>query len=172
MSERLESALKIVCLMLAGLVLFHAARLAASQGPLKEVHVPIPPAPPVAAVNVASSKIPGAPVRGMPPGRTKSSLPDAIQKSVDKIVQSEILGPVVRPPPMALLGIAGLDALMRGPNGQTSLLRLGGEMGGIKLLQIGTNRVLIEHEGEKKELTIFSGFGGETLLSKEKENEK
>ena len=50
------------------------------------------------------------------------------------------------------------------PNGQTGMVREGGELGGVKLLQIGTNRVLVEVDGQKKELVIFSGFGSETLL--------
>jgi hypothetical protein len=49
------------------------------------------------------------------------------------------------------------------------LVREGDVVGGVKLLRIGTNRVLIEHEGQTKELTLFSGFGSETLLPKEKE---
>lgn len=73
---------------------------------------------------------------------------------------------------MALLGIAGNDALFRAPSGQTGLLKEGDELGGVKMLRIGTNRVLVEHEGQKKELMIFSGFGGETLLPKEKEKSK
>ena len=84
------------------------------------------------------------------------------------MTQSEILGAIVRPLPMALLGIAGQDAFLRAPNGQTGLLREGDELGGIKLLRIGTNRVLIEHEQQQKELMLFSGFGSETLLPKGK----
>ena len=99
-----------------------------------------------------------------------ANLPPAVQVRVEKITQSEILGTVVRPLPMALLGIAGKDAFLRAPNGQTGLLREGDELGGIKLLRIGTNRVLIEHELQQKELTLFSGFGGETLLPKGKAN--
>jgi hypothetical protein len=107
---------------------------------------------------------------GPPQGGMKdSALPPAIQARVERITQSEILGPVMRPLPMALLGIAGKDAFIRAPNGQTGLLREGEELGGVKLIQIGTNRVLIELEGQTKELSVFSGFGSETLLPKEKE---
>jgi len=103
------------------------------------------------------------------PGMTKTpELPPIVQSRIDKIVQSEILAPRPRKMPMALLGIAGQDAFIRAPNGQTGLVKEGGELGGIKLLKIGVNRVLIEQEGEKKELTIFSGLGGENLLSKPK----
>lgn len=130
----------------------------------------------VSAMNPMSSMPRQAPegMRGGPvpggPGQAMPALPQAIQMRVDKITQSEILGPVIRPQPMALLGIAGRDAFLRTPVGQTGLLREGEELGGVKLLSIGTNRVLIEHEGQKKELMIFSGFGSETLLPKGKQN--
>jgi hypothetical protein len=92
-----------------------------------------------------------------------------IQARIDRITQSEILAPFMRPMPMALLGIAGNDAFLRAPSGQTGLVKEGDELGGIKLLRIGINRVLVEQEGEKKELTIFSGLGSESLLPKPKQ---
>lgn len=90
----------------------------------------------------------------------------SLQSRVERITQSEILAPIIRPPPMALLGIAGRDAFLRTPSGQTQILREGAELDGVRLLRIGTNRVLVEHAGEKKELMIFAGFGGESLLPK------
>jgi hypothetical protein len=63
-----------------------------------------------------------------------------------------------------LLGIAGADVFLRAPNGQSGLVRVGGDLGGIKLLRVGTNRVLVEEAGVKKELTIFNGSGSESLL--------
>ena len=51
------------------------------------------------------------------------------------------------------------------------MIKAGDDLGGIKLLRVGINRVLVEEGGNKKELTIFSGFGGESLLPKE-ENSK
>jgi hypothetical protein len=71
---------------------------------------------------------------------------------------------------MALLGIAGKDAFVRAPNGQTGLLKEGEELGGLKLLKIGTNRILVEHEQQKKELLLFSGFGSDSLLPKGDKN--
>lgn len=107
------------------------------------------------------------PGMGMPGGsRGPAPIPPLIQARIDKITQSELLAPVFHPPPMALLGIAGKDAFLRTPYGQMSLLREGGEADGLKLLRIGTNRVLVELAGEKKELIIFEGLGGESLLPK------
>lgn len=113
---------------------------------------------------------PGAVFPGQGPGRGPApSLPPEVQARVDRIVDSEIFAPVFHPLPMALLGIAGNVAFLRAPNGQTGIVKENEDLGGIKLLRIGTNRVLVEEEGQKKELTIFSGLGGESLLPK-KEN--
>jgi hypothetical protein len=103
--------------------------------------------------------MPGMPGQG-------PELPPEIKKRVDRIVDSEILAPVNHPLPMALLGILGQDIILRAPDGQTGLVKEGGELGGVKVLRIGVNRALIEQEGEKKELSVFEGIGSETLLSK------
>lgn len=95
-----------------------------------------------------------------------AELPPAILARLDRVIDSEILGPVMRPVPMGLLGIAGNVAFLRAPNGQTGLVKEGDELGGVKLLRIGVNRVLVEKEGQKEELMIFSGLGGQSLLPK------
>lgn len=135
-----------------------------------------------AAAMVSSGPIPGAvqpgvmpgapnrPPRMGPAGGPAAELPPIVKARVDRIIDSEILGPVARPMPMALLGIAGQDVFLRAPNGQTGLVREGNSLGGVKLMKIGTNRVLVEEDGETKELMIFSGIGGETLMSITKTN--
>jgi hypothetical protein len=109
------------------------------------------------------------------PGKP-AELPPEIKDRVDRIVQGEILGQVIRPLPMALLGIAGESAMLRSPEGQTGLVKEGDSLGTLKLLQIGTNRVLVEVKGEgepeKKELMIFAGLGSESLLPKETKKPK
>ena len=110
---------------------------------------------------------PGPPPAMMPGPMAKlPELSPLVQARVDRITQSELLAPFIRPLPMALLGIAGRDAFLRAPNGQTGLVKEGDELGGVKLLKIGINRVLIEQAGESKELMIFSGLGSESLLPK------
>jgi hypothetical protein len=108
--------------------------------------------------------------RGMSPammgGMEKIELPPEVQVRVDKIIDSEILGPAIRPMPVALIGISDQEAFIQATNGQTGPVKLGGEMAGIKLLRIGVNRVLVEQDGEKKELTLFGGMGGESLMPK------
>lgn len=99
------------------------------------------------------------------PGGPAPKLPPAAQARVDKIVSSEIFAPVFHPLPMALMGIAGDTAFIRGPDGQTGLVKAGDSLGQVKLLRIGVNRVLVDQSGEKKELLIFDGYGSESLLS-------
>lgn len=99
-----------------------------------------------------------------PPGKRGADLPPAVQARISRITDSEILGPVVRPLPMGLTGIAGEFAFLRSASGQTGLVKEGDSLDDIKLLRIGINRVLIEQAGQKKELMIFSGYGGDSLL--------
>jgi hypothetical protein len=118
------------------------------------------PMPGVAGMNVNPSA---------PPGKRGADLPPAVQARISRITDSEILGPVIHPQPMGLTGIAGGFAFLRSASGQTGLVKEGDSLDDIKLLRIGINRVLIEQDGQKKELTIFSGYGGESLLPKQKE---
>jgi hypothetical protein len=123
-----------------------------------------------AATNATAAGGPAAPRPGS--GRSSRSpikltdLPPALLARVDRVVDSELLGPVAHPMPTSLLGIAGNVAFLRGANGQSSVVKEGDNLGNIKLLRIGINRVLVEEEGQKKELMIFDGYGSETLLPK------
>lgn len=177
MLERVEPVLKWVSLGLAALLLAQVVGALRRVAPSHRTSVPeaatwSPPAPPTNAVAGGG----GGP--GMPPGMMRpgmgpmgggGGLDPAAQARVDRLVQSELLGPVMRPPPMALLGIAGKDVFLRAPNGQSGLVQEGGELGGVQLVRIGTNRVLVKENGEEKELVIFEGIGGESLLQKRKE---
>jgi hypothetical protein len=129
------------------------------------------------SATVASSGKPGGPAGPRPPmppmgmnpfgGPAAPKLPELalpVLARVDKITDSEILGQVIRPLPKALLGIAGNVAFLRAANGQTGMVKEGDDLAGLKLLRIGTNRVLVEQEGKKEELTIFNGYGGDALI--------
>ena len=171
MRERSIPVLRIVCVALAALVCAQLVRVAKARNPLADLKLSAASFTNAPVVSMAQTNGPAPKPTNSPPAGSRSSssagrseLPTAVQAHVDKIVQSEILGAVVRPLPMALLGIAGKDAFLRGPDGQTGLVREGEELGAVKVLRIGTNRVLVEHEGQKKELTLFSGFGSESLI--------
>ena len=71
----------------------------------------------------------------------------------------------MHPQPMALLGIAGEVAFLRTDSGQSGLVKAGDTLGDLKLLRIGINRVLVEQNGQPRELTIFSGMGSDSLLT-------
>ena len=122
----------------------------------------LPPGGPMGGMPFMGGGFPGMPGMGGPP----AVLPKEIQARVDKIVDSEIFAPVMRPLPMQLFGIAGNTALLRTDSGQSGLVKEGDSLGNVKLLRIGINRVLVEQDGQKKELMIFEGYGGESLMPK------
>lgn len=165
MFDRLTPILKGACLLLALLLVYQVSRAAFRKDPLSDLNI--------SALGVpASASSPSSTPKkstNSPPARETKKQPDfpaAIQARIDRINQSEMFGAVPRPMPMALLGIAGKDVFLRAPNGQTGLIRQGEELGGVKLLRIGMNRVLVEQDGQEKELMLFSGFGSESLLPK------
>ena len=125
-------------------------------------------AAPVVAKHSSGSRpnfpMPGRP--GMRGGKPLPELPFDIQARVDRIYESELFGQVMHPMPAGLMGIAGNMAFLRSSSGQTGLVKEGDSLGAMKLLRIGINRVLVEEKGEQKELMIFDGYGGESLLSK------
>ena len=153
MLERYNPWLRIACFVLAAIVLYELARLVRPAGQALAAFQP---------GNVAFHQ-------GLPAAGT-NAFPAEIAARIDKIKTSGILGQVImRPPAMpALLGIAGRDVFIRAPNGQTGLAQEGEEFGGVKVLRVGTNRVLIQYEGKTNELTVFEGFGSDSLLGKEK----
>jgi hypothetical protein len=161
MRKHSELLLKTICALLVALIVIQLARIVLAKDPLTEAVESESEGPPAAQAKQSSRTNTSRAVA------KRGDVPPLVRTQVDAIVKSEIFGALPRPLPMALLGIAGRDALIRTPMGQTSLMRVNEEQGGVKLLQIGTNRVLIEHEGKKKELMLFAGYGGETLLPKE-----
>jgi len=173
--DRWNPYLRLLCIALGALLLFQCIRIARPKDGLgelslsKDLILPKPAGTNGPATGATKSTNPPGPRVASRPG---TELPPQAQKRVDRIIESEIFGPIARPLPMALLGIAGQHAFLRAPNGQTGLVREGEELGGVKVLKIGANRVLVEQDKEQKELMIFSGLGGETLLPKGEKLEK
>ena len=157
MLERLTPIFRLVCILLAGVILFQVSRLIARRNTFAQIS-----AGPGLAVSPKAESTTNKPASG------PVQAPPEIAARVEKIKESQVLGMIMRPPPMALIGIAGPDVILRGPTGQMGIIRVGEELGGVKLLQIGVNRALVLHEGKTNELTLFQGFGSESLLRKEK----
>src|SRR5207244_7344448 len=67
------------------------------------------------ASSSAIGKTNGPPGRPMNMAGKPPELPPEIKDRVERITQGEILGQVIRPMPMALLGIAGQHAFLRSP---------------------------------------------------------
>ena len=166
MLERLTPVFRVVSLVLAGVILLQCSRLIARRNAFAQINTGagIAAAP---QANVSTNLSTNSPKN---PGRVQ--LPPEIAARVEKIKQSQVFGQIMRPPPMALMGIAGSEVILRAPNGQMGMIREGEELGGVKLLRLGVNRVLVLHEGKTNELTLFNGFGSESLLSKGKEDSK
>lgn len=154
MLERLNPILRLVSVVLAGLVLFQVSRMVSRRSAFAQI----------SANSAGFSQKKSNSSTNKPP----ANVPPEITARVEKIKESQVLGQIMRPPPMALIGIAGPDVLLRGPNGQTGMVREGESLGDVKIIRIGVNRVLVEHEGQTKELMLFEGFGSESLLEKEK----
>ena len=157
MPDRYQTLLKLVCLTLAIVVGIQILQLMRRTDPLSGLTT-------IAAASTGAASLQQSNTQSL----QRSNVAPAVQARVDRITQSEILGAVVRPQPIALIGIGGTDAFIRTTSGQTILLREGEESNGIKLLRLGTNRVVIEHESQTKELMLFSGLGSTTLLPQEK----
>ncbi len=116
---------------------------------------------------------PGMMMAGMgfnPRGAALPELPPEIKARVDRVFESEILAQAMRPLPMGLIGIAGDTAFLRSASGQTGLVKEGDTLADLKLLRIGINRVLVEQAGQQKELMIFDGYGGTSLLPEKGKN--
>lgn len=172
MRDRIEPLLKLTCLVLAVLIV---SRIAAEMRPaasLGEVAVPSledlnrPPAEEEQEMGRSSSSRSSSSRTMRSSSRPK--LPPEVTARVDQVYKSEVFGPIPRPLPMAVMGLIGEDVILRTPTGQEKLMKVGDEAGGVKILEIGINRVLVEQDGQKKELTLHRGYGSESLLSKEK----
>jgi hypothetical protein len=158
MLERVNPVLRIICFALAALVLFQMTRLLLPRGRAladfsANTMKTVSGTNSISTTNTAVAKV--------------DALPPEITARIEKIKESQVLGQIMRPPPMAVIGLAGNEVLLRTDSGQTGWVTEGGELGGVKIVKIGTNRVLVEQQGQTKELMLFQGFGSQSLLEKE-----
>ena len=103
--------------------------------------------------------------------REETSSSPSFPKRYEVVATSGILGkaPTQKPAPPALVGVLGKYAIIRAPDGKEDLVSEGGEFGGVKVIKISTNRVLIEFEAQQKELTVYAGMGSASLLPPKEE---
>jgi hypothetical protein len=167
--DRIEPGLKILSAILGILLLARLGSAVMPGDPLAEVKVPsLKSIAPKEEADADKSKS-GSPSRSRSSSRSsRPKLPPVVDARVNAVFKSEIFGPIPRPLPMELQGIIGADAILRGTNGQTKLVSVGEVVGGVKLLKIGINRAIVEVDGKEKELTLHSGYGSESLLTKER----
>ena len=135
MSNRFAPVFRVLSLTLAAVVVYQLVLLITRGDALAPMNLPD------LFASRNGSAAPGNPTvptnSPPPPAAQLATLPLALQARVERIRDSEVFGPVVRPLPMALLGIAGRDAFIRAPSGQTGLLREGEALAGVKVLRIG-----------------------------------
>lgn len=165
MHKQFESIAKLTCVALAALIVARIVGELKPAASLAEVKVPSledlkPPA--------SKAKKKSSSSRSSRSYSSRPKLPPEVTARTEAVYQSEIFGPVQRPLPMAVLGLIGEDVIFRAPNGQTKLVKVGDEVDGVKILKVGINRVLVEQDEKQKELTLHSGYGSESLLSKDK----
>ena len=127
------------------------------------------PAAPPEEPSTAEKKPPTSP--GQPPAAAKKPpaaasvppLPEAY-KAIDG---SGIFGRAQKKQgALLLLGIAGDYVFLQTPAGKQGAARIGEPFGGVKVLKMDVNRVLVEFQSKKQELTIFGGVGSSSLLPK------
>lgn len=177
MRDRYELIGRWTCAAFAGVLVLRSMLAVFRPDPLAGLRIPALPT--LASGTASTNATPGSKPPGISPlamagampvmglganSATAKPLDPLRQARLDRIIQAEILGPSPRPMPLTLLGIAGNDAFIQTTNGLSGLVHEGSEFGGIRLVRIGVNRVLVDDAGNLKELTLFNGAGGESLL--------
>lgn len=185
MSRQIELALKIACMTLGAVIGAQIFFLWTEKDPLEgldeleaslvDLEAPAKAqGPKIDKSDGKKDDSSGEKEKAAPPAGGKAA--EAASPTPPKyrvIDRSGIFGsvPPRQTPQPSLMGIAGRYALIRLPDGRAELLDEGSETGGVKVLRIDTNRVLLEFKGKQVELTIFSGMGSSPLTGR-KENEK
>ncbi len=162
MLERLTLVYKSLAIVLCILALMPLVQMMFRKLPLDDVQ-PIKLVTSTGEHSSTSQKSNQNSERGKPKSKQDSLPPEITQRS-EKLEKSGIFGRTPKPPPMALIGIADPYAILQTPDGQTGKVKQGETLRGVKVLRVGANRVLVEHEGNTSELSIFSGIGSTSLM--------
>lgn len=165
MLERSVPYLKLVAALLGLLVLYQLVSIPMGGTPLPSTEVDVIASDGGTESNEGNEEED----QGAGRGRGRGNVPPEVEERAQELISSEVFGEKPQPRPLMLFGIAGDSVFLGTPSGQTGRVKEGEELGGVKVVRIGSNRVLVEHNGEEKELTIFKGLGGESLLSNKKE---
>lgn len=157
-------ALKVLCLVLAALLAYEGFVAIRDRGAATTLGLAALGAPGKAPPSVSAGGEHGAASTEVAKGAIE--VPPLAER-FQPIVASGVFGqmPVNIPMP-ALVGIIGNSAILRLPDGNVGTVPEGGELGGVKVLRIGVNRVLIEYLEKRNELQVFEGIGGDSLLEK------
>jgi hypothetical protein len=172
--ERSLIALKSACLILAVIIAVQVIGLIGKADPLLGIESSpfLARARAAAAPAAVTVPIPAVPEKKSAVEAAKKAAPPAPDPRNQAIEKSGIFGESPKkggPARPALLGIAGDRAILRLPDGKVELAGEGSEIGGVKVLRMAQNRVLVEYRGRKLELTIFSGLGSDSLSEKSKD---
>lgn len=162
MHDKWQKGFQITAGLLCFLAIWPIVQMVFRKSPLKDI-------PPIeldaAASTTDKESSTGKSSKGSDKGKKESKdLPTDIEKRSAKLEKSGILGKTPKPPPMALIGIAEPYAFLQTPTGKTEKIKEGESLNGVKVLKVGANRVLVEHEDQTSELSIFSGIGSESLM--------
>lgn len=156
MPDNWEKGFKIAAAALCILIVLPLVQMVFRKLPLDEIN----------PVVLAETATVGSRISSTTTQLKNAPLPPIIEKRSAKLEKSGILGRTPKPPPMALIGIADPYAFLQTPDGQTGKIKEGETLRGVKVLRVGANRVLVEHDGRTSELSIFSGIGSQSLLPK------
>ncbi len=144
MPDRISLLLKLCTAALAALCLLQISQLPNSTNPLESIQLP--------NLSILSTHTNTNPPHQPAPISTNA------QNEIQTIQASQILGRLPQPQPIMLLGIAGQYAFLQTPYGASGLAAQGEEIGGVKVLQIGTNQITIQHNSETQNLVLFPGL--------------
>ena len=166
MSDRWTSILKLATLLLSCLVLWQGSELFGTSDRAVDLEADLSSL----ALEIARAEKPFV--------GDSTNAPKPIPDHFVELAKAGAFGlkPAAKtPPPPAepsLGGIAGSVAFIKMPSGMTRAFAVGDEHDGLRLTKVGVNRVLIEKEEKTRELTVFSGFGSESLLSNDRASER